>query len=117
MNAVAGEELLGDEADDRAVGEQRGGVVQRLLVIDGQADRDDHARSQRREDHWFDYSRYIVVELACFLPDEQHIDPVVDADGEDEAKREHVEQVERDIEQLHRGDHAADGHREGDDLD
>ena len=49
VNAVAGEELLGDEADDHAVGEQRGGVVQRLLVIDAAADRDDHAAGQRRE--------------------------------------------------------------------
>ena len=49
VDAVAGEELLADEADDRAVDEQRRGVVQRLLVIDRQPDGDDHAVGQRRE--------------------------------------------------------------------
>jgi hypothetical protein len=49
VDAVAGEELLRGEPDDLAVGEQRRGVVQRLLVIERQADGDHHARGERRE--------------------------------------------------------------------
>ena len=50
-----------------------------------------------------------MIELPRFLPDQKHIDAVIDSDGEDEAKGKDVEQVERDLEQLHQRDHRADG--------
>jgi hypothetical protein len=39
VDAVAGEEPLADEAGDRAVDHQRRDVVQRLLVVERQAER------------------------------------------------------------------------------
>ena len=58
-----------------------------------------------------------MIELPGFLPDEEHIDAVIDADREDEPKGEHVEEIEREVEQFHRGDHGAHRHGERGDLD
>jgi hypothetical protein len=43
MDAIARKELFRNKPDDLAVGEESGGVVQGLLVIDGQTDGDNHA--------------------------------------------------------------------------
>jgi hypothetical protein len=47
VDAVAGQELLADEAGDGAVDEQRRAVVQRLLEVHRQADGDDQPAGQR----------------------------------------------------------------------
>ena len=58
-----------------------------------------------------------MIELPGFLPDQEHVDSVIDSDREDEPKGEDVEQIERKLKQLHRRDHGANGHGEGGDLD
>jgi hypothetical protein len=49
VDAVAGQEALADEAGDRAVDHQRGDVVERLLVVERQAERDDQAAGVGQE--------------------------------------------------------------------
>ena len=58
-----------------------------------------------------------MIELPRFLPNEQNVDPVIDADREHEAERQNVEQVQRQLEQFHRRDHGADRHHERRGLD
>src|SRR6266480_841550 len=47
-------------------------------------------RGETGEDHRLHHSRDIVVQLSRFLPDEQHVDAVIDADRQDETEREDV---------------------------
>ena len=58
-----------------------------------------------------------MIELPRLLPDQEDVDAVIDPDGKDETEGENVEEIERNLEQFHRGNHRANRHGEGSDLD
>ena len=57
-----------------------------------------------------------MLEFARLLPHQHDINPVIDADREDESKGKDVEQVQIDVQQFHRSDHGSDRKRKGNDL-
>ena len=58
-----------------------------------------------------------MLDFACLLPDQHNVYPVVHADGQNQAKREHIKQIEIDVQQFHRSDHCSDPEGECDYLD
>src|SRR5262245_41222767 len=57
-----------------------------------------------------------MFNFARFLPNEEDVNAVIDADCEDETKGENVEEIERKMRQLHGCDHGADRENERENL-
>ena len=64
-----------------------------------------------RQNNWFDNAGKIACDILAALPDKQNVNAVINANGKDKTKREHVQQVQRHMHQFHRRDHGRD--REG----
>ena len=52
-----------------------------------------------------------MLEFTRLLPDQHNVNSVVNANSQDEAEGEDIEQIQIDAQQFHRSDHSADGKR------
>ena len=58
-----------------------------------------------------------MLDVICLLPDEHNINAVIDADRQNQTKREYIQQVEINMQQFHRSDHRSDPERQRYNLD
>ena len=68
------------------------------------------------EQNGFHHARNIMLNLARLLPHEHDVYSVVHADCQHKTEREHIEEIQIDVQQLHRSDHRSNPERQCDDL-
>src|SRR5439155_8451110 len=74
-------------------------------------------RGQSREQDRLHHATNIMLDFLSLLPDQHNVYPIVHTDRQHQTEREHIQQIEINVQQFHRSDHCSDPERECDDLD
>src|SRR5437762_7678457 len=110
------EENCGDQAPENSNRARNAQAGKRRISRKSERTETAHRGQSRKQDRFY-HTGDIVLDLTCLLPDQHNVYPVVNADRQHQTERKHIQQIEIDMQQLHRSDHSSDAERECDHLD